>query len=106
MFSGIPFRELWKRVRAIERDFRTVIDAQPSIGLVALIEMKLIVRRSQDMADVIKLIRHNGLDATFADGLSPRLRPTFIELIEERHSEDEADLRGHGVQLAEEEGSP
>jgi hypothetical protein len=45
--------------------------------------------RTQDLADVQRLIRINGLTATFIERLSPPLHQTFLHLLHESHLERE-----------------
>jgi hypothetical protein len=67
---------------------RTVqIDGITTVSLVDLIAMKLEsgsanVLRAQDLADVVGLIRRNGLSAAFARNLEKPLRPTYLKLVQ------------------------
>ena len=63
------------------------------VNLPTLVELKLAARRYQDFADVVNLIRANGLDASFADRLHPSVRPDYIECVEEKRREDEYEAR-------------
>jgi hypothetical protein len=66
---------------------RTVeIDGIITVSLADLIDMKLEsgsknILRAQDMADVIGLIRHNGLGGEFARHLEKSLRPVYRKLV-------------------------
>jgi hypothetical protein len=62
------------------------IEGITTVGLADLIEMKLAsgmrnMLHAQDLADVIGLIRHNGLTSEFARRLDKSLRPTFQKLV-------------------------
>ncbi len=61
--------------------------------LEALIEFKIASgvwgHRTQDLADVQRLIRINGLAETFVERLSPPLRQTFLDLLRESRLERE-----------------
>jgi hypothetical protein len=62
------------------------IEGITTVGLADLIEMKLAsgmrnMLRAQDLADVIGLIRHNGLTSEYAKHLDKSLRPTFRKLV-------------------------
>lgn len=70
-----------------------VIDDISVIDLPTLIQLKLAARRYQDFADVVNLIRVNGLDGTFQDKLHPSLHIDFIECLEEQRREDEYERR-------------
>jgi hypothetical protein len=80
---------VWKRLREIEAASRDVMEAQRTTDLVTLLDLKLTMRRFQDLSDVIKLIRLNDLDASFADRLQPSSRRHYLECVEARRSEDE-----------------
>lgn len=61
-----------------------------TVDLASLIEMKLRSGmsdplRAQDIADVIGLIRHHKLTATFARDIDKRLRPEFRKLVKAVH---------------------
>lgn len=61
-----------------------------TVDLPSLIEMKLRSGtsdplRAQDIADVIGLIRHHNLTATFARDIDKRLRPEFRKLVKAVH---------------------
>lgn len=74
-----------------------VIDDLRVIDLKTLIELKLAAHRYQDFADVVNLIRANGLDDSFADRLHPAVRSDFIECLKEMHREDEYERRQDGA---------
>jgi hypothetical protein len=46
-------------------------------------------RRPQDLADVHRLIRINGLTETFADRIHPKMRERFLDLLRESGLERE-----------------
>jgi len=66
-----------------------VINNVRVVNLRTLIELKLAARRHQDFADVVKLIRHNDLDESFAESLHRSVRRDYIECLEERRREDQ-----------------
>lgn len=59
------------------------------VDLVTLVQLKLAARRYQDFADVVNLIRANGLDESFAGGLHQTVRQDYIECLEEKRREDD-----------------
>ena len=66
------------------------IEGIRTVDLASLIEMKLRSGtsdplRAQDVADVIGLIRHHNLTATFARDIDKRLRPEFRKLVKAVH---------------------
>jgi hypothetical protein len=63
------------------------------INLVDLIQLKLAARRHQDFADVVNLIKFNGLDEFFARRLHPSVRQDYVECLEEKRREDEYEAR-------------
>jgi hypothetical protein len=63
------------------------------VDLPTLVQLKLAARRYQDFADVVALIRANGLDEAFAERLHPSVRGDFIECLEEKRREDEYEAR-------------
>lgn len=63
------------------------------VELSTLVEMKLAARRYKDFADVVELIRQNGLDESFQDILHSTVRSDFIECLEEKRREDEYERR-------------
>jgi hypothetical protein len=63
------------------------------VDLVTLVQLKLAARRWRDFADVVELIRHNGLDESFADKLHPSVRGDYVECLEEKRREDEYEAR-------------
>jgi hypothetical protein len=63
------------------------------VDLVTLIQLKLSVRRYQDLADVVALVRCHDLDESFADRLDPSVRRDYIECLEEKRREDEYEAR-------------
>ena len=52
-------------------------------------QLKLAARRYQDFADVVSLIRENGLDEAFAARLHPSVRTDYLLCLDEKHREDE-----------------
>jgi len=71
----------------------TEIDGMRVIDLPTLIQLKLAAHRHQDFADVINLIRANGLDERFRERLHPSVHSDFIECIEEMRREDDYEAR-------------
>jgi hypothetical protein len=69
------------------------IDDFRVVNLTTLIELKLAAHRYQDLADVVNLIRVNGLDDTFAERLHPSVRADFVECLEEKRREDDYESR-------------
>jgi hypothetical protein len=67
-------------------DFRVV-------DLKTLIELKLSAHRFQGFADVVSLIRANGLEDSFSGQLHPAVKQDFIECLEEMRREDEYERR-------------
>jgi hypothetical protein len=69
--------------------------AEPAqeIDLAALIQRKLVARRHQDLADVVKLIRTHNLDESFLSRLPPPAHRDFIECLEEKRRDDEWEER-------------
>ncbi len=63
------------------------------INLPSLIELKLAARRHKDFADVVDLIRSNGLDESFMAQLHETVHGDFIECLEEKRREDEYERR-------------
>ena len=66
------------------------IEGIRTVDLASLIEVKLRSGtsdplRAQDIADVIGLIRHHNLTATFARAIDKRLRPEFRKLVKAVH---------------------
>ncbi len=82
-----------------------LIDAYRVVNLTTLIELKLAARRWRDFADVVELIRFNGLDESFAEKLHPSVRQNYVECIEEKRRDDEykaiAKIRLAGILLDE-----
>jgi hypothetical protein len=74
------------------------IEEMQVVDLVSLIQLKLAARRHQDFADVVSLIRVQGLDETFAKRLHSSLRRDYIECVEERRREDEYNARQLGAE--------
>ncbi len=64
------------------------IDDLRVIDLPTLVQLKLAAGRYQDLADVVNLVRANGLDEAFADRLAPSVRSDYIECVEEMRRED------------------
>lgn len=69
------------------------IDQLSVVDLPTLIQLKLAARLYQDFADVVSLIRANGLDESFQEKLHPAVRADFIECIDEKRREDEYEAR-------------
>src|SRR6266545_4986215 len=63
------------------------------VNLRTLIELKLAARRFQDFADVVSLIRANGLEESFAEQLHPSVRADFIDCLEEKRRDDAYERR-------------
>jgi hypothetical protein len=66
----------------------------PVLTLNALLTLKLAsgmtaAHRAQDLADVIQLIRKNGLDRAYAEQLDPYVREKYLELWEAAQVRDE-----------------
>ncbi len=55
------------------------VDGLATVSLERLIELKLVTWRVKDMADVIELIRRNGLDEAFSEKLDPLVRSAYLE---------------------------
>jgi hypothetical protein len=69
------------------------IDKRQVVDLLNLIQLKLAARRHRDFADVVELIRYNGLDESFGKNLHSSVQADFIECLEEKHREDEYQAR-------------
>jgi len=69
------------------------IDNLRVIDLQTLVQLKLAARRYQDFADVVSLIRENGLDEAFAARLHPSVRTDYLLCLEEKRREDEYEAR-------------
>jgi len=69
------------------------IDNVRVLDLVTLVQLKLAARRYQDFADVVNLIRFNGLDESFARRLHPSVHSDYTECLEEKRREDEYEAR-------------
>jgi hypothetical protein len=63
------------------------------VDLPTLVQLKLAAGRYQDFADVVNLIRANGLDDAFAQRLDPSVQRDYIECMEEMRREDEYEAR-------------
>lgn len=63
------------------------------IDLVTLIQLKLLARRHQDFADVVKLIDAHNLDESYLPNIHPSTRQDFIECLEEKRREEEYEAR-------------
>jgi hypothetical protein len=74
-------------------DVAQTIDDFRVIDLPTLIQLKLAARRYQDFADVVSLIRANGLDESFQDQLHASVRADFVECVAEKRREDEYEAR-------------
>lgn len=74
-------------------DVSEVIDNRRVVNLPTLIQLKLAARRYQDFADVVSLIRANGLDESFLPRLHPAVHADFTECLEEKRREDEYEAR-------------
>jgi hypothetical protein len=65
--------------RALRDEALSLLDRRGSI-LEPASRMRNMLR-AQDLADVIGLIRHNGLTSEYAKNLDKSLRPTFRKLV-------------------------
>jgi hypothetical protein len=74
-------------------DVKQSIQNVQVVDLATLIQLKLAARRHQDLADVVNLIKHNGLDESFLGKLHPSLHRDYIECLEEKRREDEYEER-------------
>ena len=74
------------------------IEEMQVVDLACLIQLKLAARRHQDFADVVSLIRVQGLDETFGERLHPSVRGDYIECLEEKRREDEYNARQLGAE--------
>lgn len=70
-------------------DVAEEVDRIRVVNLATLVQLKLAARRHRDFADVVELIRHNGLDESFAGCLHSSLRRDYTECLEEKRREDE-----------------
>jgi hypothetical protein len=61
--------------------------------LETLIQRKLAVRRHQNFADVVKLIRTHNLNESFLPRLSPSVQREFLECLEEIRRDEEWEER-------------
>lgn len=68
---------------------RQTIEEVQFVNLPTLVQLKLAARRYQDFADVVNLIRANGLGESFLARLHPSVERDFIECLEEKRREDE-----------------
>lgn len=64
----------------------------PTVSLERLIELKLVTWRLKDWADVVELIRKNGLDEEFAQRVHPLVRMAYLECYDRKVDEDEYDI--------------
>ena len=64
------------------------------VNLVTLVELKLAASRWRNFADVVELVRNNGLDESFQERLHPSVRRDYIECLEEKRREDEYEAQG------------
>jgi hypothetical protein len=60
----------------------------PVPGLARLIELKLVTWRYKDWADVVELIRANGLDEGFANQLDATVRGAYLQCYDQKIEED------------------
>jgi hypothetical protein len=65
-----------------------VVEHVPVPSLERLIELKLVTWRYKDWADVVELIRSNGLDETFAARLDPTVRSAYLQCYDQKVEED------------------
>jgi hypothetical protein len=84
--EGVPLHLVTREQVAKPPRETLEIEGVTTVSLADLIEMKLSsgmrnMLRAQDLADVIGLIRHNGLTSEFARRLDKSLRPTFRKLV-------------------------
>jgi hypothetical protein len=70
-----------------------VINELPVVNLKTLVELKLAARRHKDFADVVDLVRANGLDESFASRLNPSVRTDYLACLDEKRREDEYEAR-------------
>ena len=70
-----------------------VVDDLRVVDLPTLVQLKLAAGRYQDFADVVNLIRANGLDESFAQSLDPSIRADFVECVEAMRREDQYEAR-------------
>lgn len=64
------------------------IDGLRVLDLPTLVQLKLAAGRHQDLADVVNLVRANGLSEAFADRLAPSVRDDYVECVEEMRRDD------------------
>jgi hypothetical protein len=69
-------------------DVSVTIDDLRVVDLQTLVQLKLAAGRYQDLADVVSLIRANGLDESWGDRLAPTVRDDYVECVEEMRRED------------------
>jgi hypothetical protein len=69
------------------------IDKFQVVDLLNLVQLKLAARRHRDFADVVELIRYNGLDESYGSRLHRTVRGDFIECLEEKRREDDYEAR-------------
>src|SRR5205823_13628329 len=74
-------------------DVTKVIADLHVVDLATLVQLKLAAGRYQDFADVVNLIRANGLDEAFAESLHPSVRGDYAECLAEKRREDEYEAR-------------
>jgi hypothetical protein len=64
------------------------VDGIPVPSLARLIELKLVTWRFHDWADVVHLIRINGLNETFADRVHPIVRMAYLQCLDQMNDEE------------------
>jgi hypothetical protein len=74
-------------------DVSEVIANKRVVNLATLVQLKLAARRHQDFADVVNLIRFNGLDESYLTRLHPSVHGDFIQCLEEKRREVEYEAR-------------
>ena len=83
--------DIWKSIRELEKSGTEIIAVRQSIELVPLISMKIARGLFKDLADVVRLIRHENLDDSFADRLHAALRNDYLRCLDEKRGDDEFD---------------
>jgi hypothetical protein len=83
---GVPMQFVMRDLLARPPRKTVEIEGIITVSLADLIGMKLEsgrknILRAQDLADVVNLIRHHGLESDFAHHLDKSLRPTYRKLI-------------------------
>ena len=97
VLAGIPIHTVTPEEAGHQVQKESIIDGVRVVSLKDLVSIKLIcglenVLRSQDVGDVVHLIRRIPLDKRFAGKLAPKLRAPFKKLVDAVR----ADERGRG----------